>query len=112
MVRKLTNHDGSIDMTTAKWIIGIAFLLFGSYIAAMNWAVFINNHILKKKWTSAVPLVGGITAGIGIACLPIFGIWRYAWIPLLIDWGSVPVIAVSLACHLKDRGQGTKKTDE
>lgn len=91
-------------MTTFRWIIGIAFLLFGSYMTAMNWALFINNHILKRKWASAVPLVGGLASSIGLACLPISGIWRYAWIPFFIDWGSVPVIAISLIFSLKRLG--------
>lgn len=96
-------------MTTVRWIFSVALLLFGSYMAVMNWAVFVNNHILKKKWTSAVPLVGGIAAAIGVICLPVNSSWKYAWIPLLVDWGSVPVIVVSLICNLKEKGEGPTK---
>ncbi len=73
-------------------------LLFGSYMAIMNWAVFVNNYVLKKQWTSAVPLIGGVAGAVGVLSLPIDGTWRYSWIPLLLDWGSIPVIMVSIIC--------------
>jgi len=96
-------------MTIIRWIIGTTFLLFGGYMIVMNWGVFINNHVLKKKWTSAVPFVGGVAAAIGLACLPVAGLWRFSWVLLIIDWGSIPVVCVSLICHLK--GSSTTNND-
>jgi hypothetical protein len=36
----------------------ILFLAF-VYFSVMNFAVFLNNHFFKKKWVSAIPLIGG-----------------------------------------------------
>jgi len=83
-------------MTIALWLVSVLLLVFGVYMTAMNWAVFVNNYILRKKWVSAVPLVGGIAGAIGLGLLPIEGSWRYAWVPLVVDWGSAPVVVVSL----------------
>jgi len=102
-------------MTIARWAISVVLLLFGLYMAVMNWAVFVNNHLFRRKWTSAVPFVGGVVGVLGILLLPVTGSWRFVWIPLIADWGSVPVIVASLICAreraLKEvgrRGNGSR----
>ncbi len=92
-------------MNITRWVISVVILMFGIYMVAMNWAVFANNHILKKKWTSAVPLVGGMALAIGLLCIPIRSMWKYAWIPLFLDWGSFPVILTSLILKLREKRQ-------
>ena len=93
-------------MTTVRWIVSVLLLLFALYMAGMNWAVFVNNHLLKRKWTSAVPLVGGVAGILGVLLLPVAGNWRFAWIPLIADWGSVPVIVASLVCARRQNAEG------
>ena len=83
-------------MELIQWIASGILVLISLYMTLMNWAVFFNNYIFKKKWTSAVPLIGGIAGALGCVILPTEGSWRFFWIPLLIDWGSLPVILVSL----------------
>ena len=95
-------------MNILFWIIGLLLLIFCIYMTVMNWAVFVNNHILKKKWTSAIPLVGGISGALGIICLPVEGSWKYLWIPLIVDWGSFPVIVVALISHLGKNSKGDR----
>jgi hypothetical protein len=90
-------------MTITLWIISLALITFAVYMAVMNWAVFFNNHILRKKWTSAVPLIGGLVGAIGIVLLPACGSWKYAWLPFILDWGSIPVIVVYLFSKLKNK---------
>lgn len=90
-------------VTSARWIVSGLLLVFSLYMAGMNWAVFVNNYILKKKWTSAVPLLGGVAGVLGVLLLPIAGSWRFAWIPLIADWGSLPVIVVSLICARRQK---------
>ena len=85
-------------MGNIMWGFSIILLLFSLYMIGMNWAVFVNNHILKKKWASAVPFVGGIAGSLGLLLLPVSENWKYAWIPLLVDWGSIPVVFISLIC--------------
>lgn len=77
-------------------IFAILLLVFSIYLILMNWVVFSNNYIFKKKWSSAIPLFGGIAGMLGIILYPISGSYKYSWIPLLLDWGSIPIIFVSL----------------
>lgn len=114
MGQKITrskNLQTGLIMNVVFWILSSALLLFAGYAIVMNWAVFTNNYILKKKWSSAVPLVGGATGAIGLICLPLEGLWKFAWIPLVLDWGSIPVIVVSLICYIERRRKGLNNED-
>lgn len=91
-------------MNSFRLILGIGLLVFSVYMIFMNWAVFVNNHLLKRKWTSAVPVVGGFAGMVGMICLPVEGLWKYSWIPLVVDWGTIPVMVVSLVFLRKEKG--------
>ena len=83
-------------MNTALWILGIIFGLGGVYVIIMNWLVFVNNAILRKPWVSAVPLIGGVMAAISMVLLPVESLWKWAWICVVVDWGSLPLIVWSI----------------
>ena len=38
----------------------------GAYFYVMNWAIFINNMIPGRKWSSMVPPLGGLLIAVGI----------------------------------------------
>jgi hypothetical protein len=58
-------------MNLMLWVLGFLFLITGAFVMSMNWAIFVNNYILKKQWTSAVPFVGGVMVALGLVFLPI-----------------------------------------
>ena len=58
----------------------------------MNWIIFFNG-IFKKRQSSWIPLMGGVFTAIGLASLPIKGLWKFWWLPLIIDWGCLPGLA-------------------
>jgi hypothetical protein len=45
--------------------------------------------------------VGGLFAAAGVALLPIDGVWKWAWVPLLIDWGGLPLLFFALFRQLR-----------
>jgi len=90
-------------MNNLRIILASIALVFCGYVVAMNWWVFVQNHIVKKKWSSCIPLLGGIGGCVGLCLLPIPGIWKFSWIPLIVDWGSVPVLVTAWICHYKER---------
>lgn len=85
------------------WIVSVLLIIIGAYVSVMNWGVFVNNHILKKPWASAVPFVGGVSAGLGLALLPIPDVWKLFWVPLILDWGSLPVVFAAILESRKRR---------
>lgn len=91
------------------WVISLLLIAVSIYFIFMNGMVFFNNYILKKKWVSAIPFIGGISGAIGLSLLPIYNVWRYAWIPAVIDWGFIPLLLVSLVSRCFGRSVEKEK---
>jgi hypothetical protein len=70
-------------------IVGIVMII---YNAVNFWATVVR----KEESSSVLPIFGGLLAAIGIAILPVEGIWKWAWIPLLLDWGGLPFYFVAM----------------
>jgi hypothetical protein len=79
-----------------RWAIGVAALILGCMISLGNWITLIG-VIVTKRSSSFVPFVGGVSAAIGIFVLPISGLWKWAWIPLVADFQSLPITAWTCA---------------
>ncbi len=94
-------------MEILAWILSVPMLLLATYLTYVNWSVFVNNYILKKPFVSAVTFGGGILGGLGLILLPIEGLWKWFWVPSCIDWGSFPVVIVSIIyavkCAIKEK---------
>jgi hypothetical protein len=73
-----------------RWILGGGAVAFGAFVSIGNWITLIG-AIVTKSSTSFIPLIGGVLAAIGVLILPIDGIWRWAWVPLFTDFGTVPL---------------------
>jgi hypothetical protein len=71
---------------------GITLLIAGGAMMAFNAMIFFETVVRKRQASSVAPIFGGILAAAGIALLPIDGVWKWAWIPLLLDWGGLPVL--------------------
>lgn len=79
-------------MLATLWVVSIAALLLFTLLAAINLMTAINNYVLKRRWASLIPLIGGISGMIGIVTLPVEGVLRYWWVPFFADYGSAPII--------------------
>ncbi len=73
-------------------VFAITLLGIGAVFIAYNARVFWIEVVRKERGPSVAPIFGGILAGIGIAILPIAGSWKWAWIPLLTDWGGLGML--------------------
>lgn len=69
------------------------FLLFAGYNSFMAWSVYVKSEHAQ----SIGPVFGGLIGFVGLLIAPV-GEWTdrlaYAWIPLLLDFGCVPYLAV------------------
>ncbi len=70
--------------------LGVTFIIIGSVAIAYNAMIFWETVVCKGHAPSVVPIFGGIFAAAGIMFLPITESWKWAWIPLVIDWGGLP----------------------
>ena len=71
------------------FILSILLIFIGGFIVVANWVIFYNG-LVKKKFSSWVPIFGGLFLSIGLGTFPNYDLFEYAWIPFFIDWGCVP----------------------
>ena len=86
-------------MLIFKWVLAILFFICFLWIAIMNGIVFWQSHIKKLKTSSWIPLIGGILGLSSLLILPIKGLKLWCWLPLIIDWGSIPGLLETIIWH-------------
>jgi H+/Cl- antiporter ClcA len=94
------------------WAISLILICVGGYVVVMNWFV-VFQWMFAKKHSSWIPLVGGVIAALGVGLIPNTEARSYWWIPLILDWGSVPGLLHAVGCGLvhvlrKTRGKGLR----
>jgi hypothetical protein len=73
-------------------VAAIILLLIFAILAAFNaWTVI--NFLLTRRRASAIPLIGGVAGAIATQLLPAHHVQSLWWLPLLADYGSVPILA-------------------
>jgi hypothetical protein len=66
-----------------------ALIAIGGLLSLLNWGTLIAS-LCTKRFVSAVPLVGALPLGCGMAILP--ETRRFAWIALAVDYGTLVLI--------------------
>jgi hypothetical protein len=91
-------------MTTLRWVVCILTLVAGTWVMALNWYLFWKGWVRREKTASVVPLLGAILMACSLYLVPRAWFRSFAWLPFLIDWGSVPVIAAAFVKHSQRKG--------
>jgi len=81
------------------WILSILFLAISMWVVGLNAFVFWKGRVRKENVGSWIPLIGGTFGAIGLLLIPVPSLHAFWWIPLLIDWGSVPGIGHAIVVH-------------
>ena len=90
-------------MDILRWALGIVTGVVFVWLALLNWGVFWVRHIRKQEAPSWIPLVGGISGVVSCLVMPpqfLHAVW---FVPLVVDWGSLPGIVYSLICLAQRR---------
>jgi hypothetical protein len=87
-------------MNGILWAIASLFFVLFIWLASMNASVFWATFVQKKKTSSWIPVIGGACGAISLAIVPVQGASWWWWLPLILDWGSIPGILVSLVYAL------------
>jgi hypothetical protein len=77
------------------WILGALFLSIAAFCIVGNVVVLIR-YLLKRKRSSIVPLIGGLAGMLGMLIIPIRGSGKWFWLPLVLDYGAVPMVTGAL----------------
>jgi hypothetical protein len=73
-------------------------MLFTSLAVFNAWTVA--NYFKTHKHASAIPLLGGVAGAVAISTLPVDHIGSWWWLPLLLDYGSLPMFVYFFGSHL------------
>lgn len=69
----------------------VSLLFIGGAFIAHNGLIFWLTVVRNEPASSVAPIFGGIITAIGITILPVGESWKFSWIPLVLDWGGIPV---------------------
>lgn len=72
------------------WIVGTLFFVLFLWVAGLNASVLWIHYVQHKRTPSWIPLLGGIFGVLAVFAVPIPGIRQWWWLPLLLDFGSIP----------------------
>ena len=61
-------------------------------VIGFNWSTFWRERSGGRQVPSPVPFFGGLLALLAMLLAPLPSIRVWCWVPLLIDWGSIPAI--------------------
>jgi hypothetical protein len=91
-------------ITVLRWILSIVFGSVFLWIGSLHAAIFFKEFILRQRAPSYAPLVAGICGTLALLIVPLTGVRRWWWIPLVLDWGSLPGILFAAVYHLYSLG--------
>jgi hypothetical protein len=72
------------------WVLIVVLGIPGLFFTAMNW-VAVLAYVIRKQGSSKVPLLGGGFLAVSMAVWPQDSVRHLWWLPLLLDWGCVPL---------------------
>lgn len=74
-------------------VASLIILALGLFLIFMNWRIAYNNVFTTNKYSSWVPLMGGLLTAVGLGNSP-FGDYfnGWLWIPFVLDYGCLPAV--------------------
>jgi hypothetical protein len=70
-----------------RWTISCLLILFSALVIVANIQTVLRGWRDKKSAESLVVIVGGLLGAIGLRTIPVHGLRRWWWIPLVLDIG-------------------------
>jgi hypothetical protein len=83
----------------ASWFVGSVLLLLSCWICTFNARVFWKLFVRKVEAPSWIPVLGGALGVFGLGVIPIELAHRLCWLPLILDYGSLPGILHTIIAH-------------
>lgn len=86
-------------MEALSWISGVVLAIAFVVLAASN-AIAVARFLRHRRHVSAIPVFGGLS-GVG-ACflLPLPGVRALWWLPLILDYGTLPLFIYFFASRI------------
>ncbi len=92
-------------MHTISWVSGIVLALVFVILATGN-ALAVVSYFQNRRHVSAIPLFGGIAGTLACLLLPVEGLRPFWWVPLVVDYGSVPLFVGFFVMRIREAVRG------
>ena len=89
-------------MVVVLWAVSGLLLAVSLLLMVGNWVIF-----FQRTRASAIPIVGGLSGMVGLILLPVPGSWKFCWLPLVLDWASLPGILYAIWANMSAANQST-----
>ena len=91
-------------MTTLHYILGSMLLLLFAYGATLNGIIMWRRITAPQKTNSSLaPIFGGVLGMIGILILPVKAMKMWWWVPLIADYGCLPLVIHAVWFHVNHK---------
>jgi hypothetical protein len=91
-------------MTIMLWIVSVILIGLSLWVVLGNlWIAFGGLFKKRKSFESYVPLIGGVVGMVGMLFLPVPGMRRFWWVPLVVDLGCGPMLLAAVIDQIKKR---------
>ena len=95
-------------ISAIRWATGVICLGVFGYAAVANVVILYRAWFLNGK-SSLIPVVGGLFGMLGLLIMPSGKLIWFAWVPLLMDIGCLPMIVGGI---LEGPGKGDVSGDD
>jgi len=94
-------------------VASLLLLLVGFYVTVSNAVVLAGSKFLRPMGSqiSPIPLLGGLISGVGLCLIPLKGVSRWFWVPLIAEVAAIPILA-SVIAYYALRRRDTPKSDQ
>jgi|GEM_PF-5208510 len=82
-------------MIIIRWIIAVPLIAVAASMLMFNGWILVRVLMLNKEAPSVVPIIGGVMGSIGLFVLPSDLGWVICLLPLVLDWGGLPSLAIA-----------------
>lgn len=90
-------------MAIGRTLIGASLLAIFIWVGALNWIVFWRRFVRKEKAPSWIPILAGCAGAAALLVIPDPRAHAIAWVPLFIDFGTLPGLLYAAVTHLRNR---------
>ncbi len=89
-------------------IIGVALLALFLYVAFLNAWILLDGLRGKEYVPSWIPLFGGVCGAMGIGFLPVDAVKTFWWLPLFLDYGTIPGMLHTIWFYIRGKKNGAR----
>lgn len=91
-----------MEMLIIRHAVCILLAAISAVCISIN-AVVLFRSLFGKAPSSGIPWIGGILGLIALVVCPLPFAWRWCWVPIVIDWGSLPGTLAGVVSALVQR---------